>query len=389
MVLIAGRLAVAGSPGLTEIGAVLVPDEDWSDVTDPSVVYAPDTGVWHLFFGATRSDIEVGEGCDVARVIGHAESVDGLNWAVDAEPVLAPADDWAPCGASSPAALQTATGWHLFYVGHALGDAGVVGAGIGRATGAPDGFSPGARVVSDEQAADPSAIELYGEIHLAWVTGSELHLAVSEDHGASWEARGAVLGACSFEWLDVGLAGAALSCHEDMEVHPFALWIAGVSQNDDVSYGTAMSPDGLEWYVSSDASEQPDTSWTGWDFLIAGDVQLVYFSRPGEAGDEVVLASTAESWGEPSSRSCRVDEPASGAGGAGEELHDTDVPDDAGVWDSGQQEPLEDEPPAEDGDVQAVESGLADEPTGCGCAGSTGSGSWMLALLLGVLRRRH
>ena len=379
--------AWAGSTGLSEVGVLLAADESWpAGFTDPSVVYDQAGDQWHLFFGSTRADVEVDEGCGEARVIGHAVSDDGTSWAVDPEPVLVPAADWAPCGVSSPSVLETSMGWQLFYVGHTLGDEGPETAGLGRAEGEPDGFHPGVRIITDGAAADPSAVDVSGRVVLSWVAGGEVHAAESFDGGDTWDTLGAVLGATSFEWLNTGVAGAALVCREDMEVHPFALWLAGVSQLDEVSYGTAVSPDGLEWYVSSDPSATPDATWTGWDVVIAGEAQLVYFSRDGE----VVLAATSDTWGEPTGRSCRVDEEPVEEEGEGGVVLGEDTADTASFEDTGSEpEPFEDPDEDDAGEVSGVEAGLDEEPGGCGCATGAPAGFLVLPALLGLARRRR
>lgn len=88
----------------------------WGGVLEPSVTYAEDQRLYHMWYSAFGER----DGLVTYR-IGHATSEDGLTWMREAEPVFAPAAGaWdSHVTSHSEVIRDPCSGWHLFY--HAFG----------------------------------------------------------------------------------------------------------------------------------------------------------------------------------------------------------------------------------------------------------------------------
>lgn len=103
-----------------EVQPVLTPTYSVGD-WDSHRVYAPsvlhDGRVFHMFYVGTQSN-------NAYRSIGHALSIDGVNWFRDANgawitPVLC--DDWAPQSTSSPYVIQDQNIFKIWFTGNLTG----------------------------------------------------------------------------------------------------------------------------------------------------------------------------------------------------------------------------------------------------------------------------
>lgn len=256
-----GLLATAGpalaAPAFLDQGFILVAPATGNFAAGfgaPSVDYDVATGTWAMYFEAPVPTLP--PECTTAYSIGRATSADGINWTIDAEPVLGP-DLGTPgspfhCVASQPAVVYDGATWHLFFT-MASEPIGVgqpdTSTGIGYATStdgvhftvqaAPlipyDGVSMGLA----------SAAIVDRVLTLIYVWRPDFRLATLPLDGATnWTLdadpvlRSESAGAWALQWV----LGPSLYCEDD-QTDPFSLVFGGDDNANVRNLGYAQSPD--------------------------------------------------------------------------------------------------------------------------------------------------
>jgi predicted GH43/DUF377 family glycosyl hydrolase len=170
-------------------------DGEWDSaaVWEPSVMLM-DT-VFHMWYSA------VGKSDQGSYSIGHATSVDGINWEKDTNnPVLniGTGGEWDDSQLYAPSVIYNGNEFHMYYTGHS--EEGYFGDLIGHAT-SPDGISwtkdPNNPVLSPgddgnwdfDQACYPQVVYTDNTFHMwyagGWFLDWDIGYASSED-GSSW-----------------------------------------------------------------------------------------------------------------------------------------------------------------------------------------------------------
>ena len=347
----------------------------------PSVDYDVATGTYTMYFEAPVPTVPAE--CATAYSIGRATSVDGVNWIVDAEPVLGP-DLGTPgspfhCVVSQPAVVYDGATWHLFFtmasepVGEGQPDTST---GIGYATStdgvqytvqaAPlipyDGVSMGLA----------SAAIVDRVLTLLYVWRPDFRLATLPlDGSINWTVeedpvlRSESAGAWALQWV----LGPSLYCEDD-QTAPFSLVFGGDDNANVRNLGYAQSPDAQHWALD-DANPLVDgdldaASLNHWDVLEAGPDTLMWYSKtePASGLKAIGYAVTALEHDPVGPRMCPHPGPP-----------DTQ-PTDSGTTDSGGV----DSRPAGETDTGGKDTGAA-----CGCTSGPGGGAMVGAALGGGL----
>ena len=358
---------VANAQDYTDFGFVLTAPEASafeSGIGAPTVLYDDDTSTWHMYFESQVEHsqaeacacLELDEG-DTAGcleytdvwAIGHATSTDGVSWTVDEAPVFEPeAGTFYGCSVAQPAVLKDSDGtWHLFFTSKAepltadpdTGDAFETALqvqylenGFGWAT-STDGVSW--TVQGDEPlvyntieddgdnwraASFPTATKVGERLYVVFVKVPSMFVGISGDDGQSWDWYEDVLVPGSAYWIQDRIFGPSVTCEEDTSENALTMFFGGKQCNDSncndaqLAYGEATSPQGLDWYVSSNSPiyevDDKHPQFTHFDVVKAGDETLLFYSRTDdETGKEAVgLFATTDSYGEPESRHCRTGE---------------------------------------------------------------------------------
>ncbi len=298
-------LATAGpalaAPAFLDQGFILVAPATGNfaaGIGAPSVDYDVATGTWAMYFEAPVPTVPAE--CTTAYSIGRATSADGINWTIDAEPVLGP-DLGTPgspfhCVASQPAVVYDGATWHLFFT-MASEPIGVgqpdTSTGIGYATStdgvhftvqaAPlipyDGVSMGLA----------SAAIVDRVLTLIYVWRPDFRLATLPLDGATnWTLdadpvlRSESAGAWALQWV----LGPSLYCEDD-QTDPFSLVFGGDDNANVRNLGYAQSPDARHWALD-DANplvggDLDANTLNHWDVLEAGPDTLMWYSKTDPA----------------------------------------------------------------------------------------------------------
>jgi len=259
------------SAWLVAPGAALAQTEWVDDPVNP-VVPAPDPGAWdgwrhltsvilvdgtyHMYFEGQEAESAGYDNCE----IGHATSIDGVEWTMDpANPVLVRGDggEWDSGTAGSAVVINDGTGFRMWYRGGREGESGLP---VGYAT-SPDGSSwtkhagnpimvPGPAGAFDDASISPGTVLFDGSVYRMWYAATragddfrdKIGYAQSDD-GLSWTRRSEPVTGLDEGW------------ESDMEVSPsvvfdgsvYRMWYTGAVWMNWVNIGYAESRDGVDW----------------------------------------------------------------------------------------------------------------------------------------------
>ena len=354
----------------------------------PTVDYDARTGTYAMYFESPTPTLPAE--CDTAYAIGRATSSDGVNWVVDAEPVLGP-DLGTPgspfhCVAAQPAIVFDGATWHLFFTMAsepvAEGQPNT-STGIGYATSADgthftvqsapliayDGVTLGL----------PSAVIVDRVLYLMYVWRPDFRIAsIPLDGGTNWtiEERIVLYHSDAGDWALQWVLGPSVYCEED-QTDPFSLVFGGDDDNNARNLGYARSATGYTWSLDAENPLPVDTldtsSLNHWDVLEAGADALMWYSKTDpETGLKAIgHAVTAVAHDVAGPRMCP-----------------RPAPPDTGTTDTGTTDTA---PTDTAGTDSTAETGSEPKDGGaCGCASPGGAeAAGLLVALAGLLIRRR
>jgi MYXO-CTERM domain-containing protein len=379
-------IAYAG-PGFIDQGFVLSAPASGSftgGIGAPTVDYDVASGTYVMYFESPPATPPAE--CNTSFAIGRATSPDGINWTLDAEPVIAPdvgtAGSPFHCVASQPSVVYDGATWHLFFsMASEPASAGQpnTGNGIGYAT-STDGVNftvQDAPLIPDEGVSMglSSAAIVDGNLYLLYVWYPDFKLAWKPLSGGTWTVEDTPVvdhddvGVWAIEWV----LGPSLFCEDD-QADPFSLVFGGDDHDGVRNLAYGHSADATTWAYDADnpitTGDLDYTSLKHWDVLEAGTDYQMWYSKddPSTGVKGVGYAVTGYEMGPTGPRMCP--HPAPPVEDTGDTGSTTTPGDDTGST-------------AETGQLQ----GGKDK---CGCATGTPGPAGLAALLavLAIRRRR-
>jgi hypothetical protein len=411
------------------IEASALPDWATGGAESISVVWDPGEGLWVMLMGTRFSEVGLERfaldrpGCSPGdgappQVYGVARafSANGLDWLVDAEPVILPGDNpFSGCGLRSPR-VQPAPAWAdapylLAFVAVQPFDACADGErpwGCDPQPGAHLAVGQDTRTWTEVRAEGPAwplsglqqVSTLVHQGEAASVDATRLLLFGSRADGVHvTESRfretssfplpdRAAIRPGTWAWSRNRWSGPSATCGPRGERFQFQVWLAGATDGGTSGLDPLLSADSREWFGDG----RPALAWPGapqwvaWDSFRSGGATYLYhivptpdggavrLARAGGTGDFVLDPNT-----EDLTRLClygQVPDPDTDTGPV-----DTDEPDTGDTGDTADTAPLDTDPGA-DTDVPLE---------GCYCAntGSGWSGAAALLALVGLAAARR
>ena len=282
-----GTILTAASAGGSFTGGVNAPTVEWDGPHRKFVMY----------FESPQSSGSIPSDCATGYVIGRATSNDGINFTVDASPVLgldATAGSNRHCGVSQPAVVFDGTTWHLFFSQSkekiSTAAAANQNTGIGYAT-STDGVNftvlDDPAVPASTDLAAPvglaSAVISGGIIYVLYDQFPDIYLPESPvDRSTPWAMNGMVLDNAAQTWSTTWLFGPSLACSRAGNIE---LFIGGDDTSGTRSVAYATSPNAYDWTFSAHSPLSGGTlSFSGlnhWDMLHTPDRRsfVFYYSK--------------------------------------------------------------------------------------------------------------
>ncbi len=393
--LLAAAVSTANAaPAFFDRGFVLKPPASGpfvGGVNAPTVDIVEKSGTYVMYFESATAPVSTD--CFESYVIGRATSPDGLNWTIDANPVLSPdpASDASRCSVSQPAVVYDGRTWHLFYsTAREKPSSGAtynLPTGISYAT-STDGTTFTVQAAPLIPATDLSqtiglatATVVYNQIFLLYFYNNDFRLSTSSlgDPTVWSSSTDTVVDHTTVgDWASNDVISPALFCEDDM---PDALSLILAGDAPGQSGGTtrsmafATSTGGKAWTMDAQTpltgGDLTYSELNHWDVIEAHSDYLLWYGKTDpETGLKAIgLATTSSPWAEAQPRLCPHDY----------QLHPPDdtAADTGGPVDTG-------------GDA---DSGVTAKSVGCGCASGTGAGGTgaltaLFAMALIRLRRR-
>ncbi len=319
--------------GLLDLGIVLSGPDDGlfsEGLNAPAVAYDDSTGLYHLYFESSGSSGDIPEDCATGGGIGHATSVDGLDWDLVAVPALSPVPGTPyGCAVAHPSVLYDGEIFHMFFLAsdsplEGLESNDKRGIGYARSNDGQNFTVVGDLIYENpllendsgglyrEGIGMPSAVMVRDSLVVTFVSVPAIHRVFSNDRGETWwnEPDPVFLPSADIPWMSERVVGPSLLCRDTPRRPMLIQYFGGKDVQGALTIGRAKSVTmGHIWSVGTDDTilepGDVDMPWSHWDAMMTDVGPMFYYSTTDLDGRKAIgLAVTEEDWTEVSGRVC-------------------------------------------------------------------------------------